>query len=107
MPSRGVHVAVATAGALVLISTATVRTQRRGNDNASFGMPVATNMILQDPDAYFGRAVTVTAGLEQVLSKTAFVVDQRKAVSATQVKAAAELPERADASTRASASWAA
>jgi hypothetical protein len=43
-------------------------------------------MILEDPDAYLGKAVTVTAGLEQVLSKTAFVVDQRKAIGLTQVK---------------------
>jgi len=76
------------ASAVLLVTTATVSTQRRrGNDNASFGTPVATNMILEDPDAYVGKAVTVTAGLEQVLTKTAFVVDQRKVVSATQVKA--------------------
>jgi len=76
------------ASAVLLATTATVSTQRRrGNDNASFGTPVATNTILEDPDAYVGKAVTVTAGLEQVLSKTAFVVDQRKVVSATQVKA--------------------
>ena len=74
-------------GVWLLLAIATVHTQqrRRGNDNASFGTPVATNMILEDPDTYLGKAVTVTAGLEQVLSKTAFVVDQRKAVSATQV----------------------
>jgi len=73
-------------GVWLLLAIATVHTQqrRRGNDNASFGTPVATNMILEDPDTYLGKAVTVTAGLDQVLSKTAFVVDQRKAVSATQ-----------------------
>jgi hypothetical protein len=91
MPSatKSVGLSLIVAGALCLLATTTVTTQqrRRGNDNASFGTPVATDMILEDPDSYVGKAVTVTAGLEQVLSKTAFVVDQRKAVSATQVRA--------------------
>jgi len=88
-PKKPVGLSLIAAGALFLLTSATVDTQqrRRGNDNASFGTPVATNMILEDPDSYFGKAVTVTAGLEQVLSKTAFVVDQRKVVNATQVSA--------------------
>jgi hypothetical protein len=87
--SRPIGPSLILASAVLLVTSATVSTQqrRRGNDNASFGTPVATSMILEDPDAYFGKTVTVTAGLEQVLSKTAFVVDQRKAVGATQVKA--------------------
>ena len=87
MPTVGLSLRVACA--LFIVASVTVSTQqrRRGNDNASFGTPVATNAIADNPDAYFGKAVTVTAGLEQVLSKTAFVVDQRKAMNATQVKA--------------------
>jgi len=61
--------------------------RRRGNDNSSQGTPVATNTIRQNPDAYYGKPVTVSAGIEQVLSKTVFVVDQRKAVTTTAVKA--------------------
>jgi hypothetical protein len=88
-PTTRIAVSLLTTGALLIVASGSVSTQqrRRGNDNASFGAPVATNMILEDPDAYFGKMVTVSAGLEEVLSKTAFVVDQRKALSATQVKA--------------------
>ncbi|HKE84930.1 MAG TPA: hypothetical protein VKB50_14310, partial [Vicinamibacterales bacterium] len=60
--------------------------RRRGNDNTAQGAPVATNTILQAPDVFYGKVVTVSAGIEQVLSKTAFIVDQRKAVGATGVK---------------------
>lgn len=51
------------------------------------GVPVATNAILQNADAYYGKVVTVSAGVEEVLSKTAFVVDQRRAVRGNEVKA--------------------
>ena len=61
--------------------------RRNRGDNSSFGAPVATNTILANPDAYKGKPVTMSAGVEQVLSKTAFVIDQRRAVSATAVKA--------------------
>ena len=60
--------------------------RRNRGDNSSFGTPVATNTILANPDAYKGMPVTMSAGVEQVLSKTAFVIDQRRAVSPTEVK---------------------
>jgi cytochrome c556 len=72
-------------------ATATLGAQRRrGADNASQGAPVATNTILQNPDAYYGKSITVSAGIEQVLSRTAFVVDQRTAVSANEMRAAGQ-----------------
>jgi hypothetical protein len=46
-------------------------------------IPVATNTVTANPDAYYGQAVTVTASVEQILSKTAFVVDQRRVGTAT------------------------
>jgi hypothetical protein len=46
-------------------------------------VPVATNTVTANPDAYYGQAVTVTASVEQVLSRTAFVVDQRRVGTAT------------------------
>jgi cytochrome c556 len=61
--------------------------RRNRNDNASFGAPIATNTILQNPDAYYGKPVTISAGVEQILSKTAFLVDQRQAVGPREVKA--------------------
>jgi len=72
----------------LLVVPATADAQRRGrNDNSSFGAPIATNTVVDNPDAYFGKLVTISAGVEQVLSKTAFVVDQRRAVGAAAVKA--------------------
>jgi hypothetical protein len=68
-------------------ATPDAQQRRRGNENASQGAPVATNTIRQTPDAYYGKPVTVTAAIEAVLSKTAFVLDQRRAVSATAVNA--------------------
>jgi hypothetical protein len=41
-------------------------------------VPVATNTLTANPDAYYGQAVTMTASVEQVLSRTAFVIDQRR-----------------------------
>jgi hypothetical protein len=39
---------------------------------------VATNTVTANPDAYYGQAVTITAAVEQILSKSAFAVDQRR-----------------------------
>ena len=44
----------------------------------SRGDPVATNVILQNPEAFYGKLITVSAGVEERLSMTAFVVDQPK-----------------------------
>jgi hypothetical protein len=50
-------------------------------------VPIATNTILENPAAYYGKPVTISAGVEQRLSKTAFLVDQRKVFGANDVKA--------------------
>ncbi len=77
-------IALATAGAIVALS-ATAVAQRRRADNSANGVPVATNTIAQNPDAYLGKLVTVSAGVEEMLSKTTFVVDQRKMTGPTKV----------------------
>jgi cytochrome c556 len=41
-------------------------------------VPVATNTVTANPDAYYGQAVTMTAAVEQIFSKSAFAVDQRR-----------------------------
>ena len=85
MPTRSITTfttSVVLAGAILAMTMPLGAQRRRGADNASQGTPVATNTILRHPDAYYGKSVTVTAGIEQVLSKTAFVVDQRKTVTA-------------------------
>jgi len=45
-------------------------------------IPVATNTVNSNPDAYYGQGVTITASVEQILSKSAFAVDQRRVAGA-------------------------
>ncbi len=75
--------------ALILVVGAVVSpaAQRRGGGNRNAGLPVATNTIRLHPKLYEGKAVTVAAAVEQVLSPTAFVVDQRKATGPKAVAA--------------------
>src|SRR3954452_7272612 len=41
-------------------------------------VPVATNTIAANPDAYYGQSVTITASVEEILSRSSFTVDQRR-----------------------------
>jgi cytochrome c556 len=41
-------------------------------------IPVATNTVNANPDAYYGQGVTITAAVEQILSKSTFTVDQHR-----------------------------
>jgi cytochrome c556 len=76
-----VGVAGAAIVAALLTAAAIAEAQRRGGrDNAAQGLPVATNTILANPDAYYGKLVTVSAGVDAMLSKTVFLVDQWKAL---------------------------
>ena len=43
---------------------------------------MATNTVAGNPDAYYGQPVTITASIEQILSKSAFSIDQRRVASA-------------------------
>jgi len=45
-------------------------------------IPVATNTVNAHPEAYYGQGVTITAAVDQVLSKSAFAVDQRRVAGA-------------------------
>jgi len=73
--------------AFVFALTAAVDAQRRrGNDNSAFGVPVATNTIVDAPDQYFGKLVTITAGVERMVSKTTFLMDQQKMAGPKDVK---------------------
>ena len=72
------------AGVMVMAALATLDAQRGrggGGGNAGEGVPVATTAIAEHPDAYDGKPITVSAGLEQMLSSTAFTVDQHKATA--------------------------
>ena len=84
--TAGAYLAVA--GSILIATMAAPGAQRTRPDNDGQGAPVATNRIAQNPDAYYGKLITVSAGVEQVLSKTAFLVDQqRKVVGNMEVQA--------------------
>jgi cytochrome c556 len=78
---------VATAGVMLVLAIASPGAQRRNNGAGNQGVPVATAVLLEHPEVYDGKTITLSAGVERVLSKTAFVVDQRKAISATGIAA--------------------
>ena len=71
--------------ALLAAATTAIDAQRRRNDNSTMGLPVSTSSLARSPDAYYDKLVTISAGVDKVLSKTIFVVDQRKAAGATAV----------------------
>lgn len=85
--SRRETMSFAAASLVVLTAIAAPQAQRRNRgDNSIHGAPVATNTIARAPERYYGKLVTVSAAVEDVLSNSVFVVDQRKAVAATQVQ---------------------
>jgi len=49
-------------------------------------VPVATNTVNAHPDTYYGQGVTISASVEQILSKSAFAVDQRRMGGAAPAK---------------------
>jgi hypothetical protein len=77
----------ATALALVLVIPVALSAQRgrRGGGNANAGLPLATNTVLRNPDVYYGKQITLSAGVDHMISKTAFVVDQWKTTGPTEV----------------------
>ena len=63
--------------AVSLVALASAQRGRRGGGgNANAGLPLATSAILRNPDVYYGKQITLSAGVDHMLSKTAFVVDQ-------------------------------
>ena len=54
-------------------------------------VPVATNTIAAHPDQFYGQAVTITASIEQIFSKSSFTVDQRRVGDAPAPKQATDV----------------
>jgi hypothetical protein len=80
---------VAVSSILCVVLSAGVSAQRGrrgGGGNANAGLPVATNTILRNPTAYYGKQITVSAGVDRMLTKTAFLVDQWKMTGPNQVQ---------------------
>lgn len=70
---------------MMAAATAAPDAQGRRGAPAVFSVPVTTDMVLAKPDAYAGQSVTLSSGVGEVLSKTAFTVDQRKVVGGKSV----------------------
>lgn len=87
------HSLIATCGVTLAVSgvlllwTASPSAQRRRGGDTDNSVPTATNTIVDNPSAFYGKPVTISAGVEAVLSKTSFVVDQRKMTGPNSVAA--------------------
>ena len=69
--------------ALMLMATIGTRAQQAPPAPAQRMMiPMAASSILMAPDSHYGEYVSIPAAVEQVLSKTAFSVDQDKSAAA-------------------------
>lgn len=71
---------------VVLSAPAAAQRGRRGGANANLGLPVATNTVLENPDAYYGKQITISAGVARMVSKNAFLLDQWKAAGPNAVE---------------------
>jgi hypothetical protein len=71
---------------VVLSGPASAQRGRRGGANANLGVPLATNTVLENPDAYYGKQITISAGVARTVSKTAFLLDQWKAAGPNAVE---------------------
>src|SRR5262249_33711753 len=83
--TRGVT-AMVVAGAL-LVTVAVTSAQRRNGGGGNSGVPVATETLIGNPAAYYGKVVTLSAGIGGEVVSTALLADQRKMVSPTQIAA--------------------
>jgi len=71
------YIVPAAAVAMLVASFAAPRAQQGAAPPAKPLVPVATSTIAANPDAYYGESVTMTAAVQQILSRTAFTVAQR------------------------------
>lgn len=74
MRSAGLAAAVMIAA----LATSTPGAQGRRSGAGTLTVPVTADVVLSKPEAYFGQLVTLSSGVDQILSKTAFTVDQRR-----------------------------
>jgi len=73
--------ALVLATVLVAVTAAPSDAQRRRNSvDPNRPVPVATNTLHTNPEPYFDKPVLMSAAVEEILSPTTFVVDQRRVV---------------------------
>jgi len=72
--------ALAVAALTILIASLAAPQAQQAGTSASPKplMPVAANTVAANPDAYYGVAVTLTAAVDEILSRSAFSVAQRR-----------------------------
>jgi hypothetical protein len=80
LASRFGRTAVVTGGALAMLAAIGVRAQQAPPAQRTM-IPMAASSILRAPDDHYGQYVSMPAAIEQVLSKTAFSVDQDKSAA--------------------------
>jgi hypothetical protein len=72
-------IVLSTVSTAVLATTIAARAQQAPAQRTM--VPVTAASVVLNPDPYYGETVSMTAAVEQVLSKTAFSVDQDKTKS--------------------------
>src|SRR5437868_10053206 len=82
--------AVAAIAVVMSVALSAQRGRRGGGGNANAGLPLATSTILRNPDVYYGKQITLSAGVDHMVSKTAFVVDQWKMSGPNEVSPAGQ-----------------
>jgi len=81
LPSKNTYGVALPALALVIACFASAHAQQSSAPPPPAAkplVPLATNTVAANPDAYYGESVTLTAAVNQILSKSAFSVDQQK-----------------------------
>ena len=77
-----------TAAAIGIASLAALHAQQSGGAASPKPLTaVAANSLVANPDAYYGQPVSITAAVDQILSRTAFSIEQT-AVTGTQLSTA-------------------
>jgi hypothetical protein len=76
--SRRRFALLAAAGWFGLTAVALDAQRRDRRDETSWGAPIATNTLLANAATYDGKLVNLSVGVDAVLSRTAFIVDQRR-----------------------------
>jgi len=81
LPSKNTYGVALPALALVIACFASAHAQQSSAPPPPAAkplVPLATNTVAANPDAYYGESVTLTAAVNQILSKSAFSVVQQK-----------------------------
>jgi hypothetical protein len=92
-PTGRFSAVAATTVALIVALAGASDAQRRGRGaEPNPYLPLATDTIHAQPERFIGQRVTISAGVERVVSKTVFIVDQRRIAADGRTKEAIGRP---------------